>query len=240
MIIAAVVVAVVLAVYVVKYLPLNKRWILSVVLLLITVLLGSKIYDGIMMPINFDIEKKARYEKVIKQLKIIRDAEVAHYEVTGAYSKDKAGLIQFIDSAQFAITETKNVEVKVDRGGGISIMVSKRQVDTIGYEPVAGKFVGKDYKNMFSVPGTDKEFSIAIGTIEKIAGLFVPVFEVKVDKVSVLAGMDNSLVKQEVEAKSTDQIKGEFVKVGSLDEVTTGGNWPPYYDKADGAKKDHK
>ena len=38
-------------------------------------------------------------------------------------------------------------------------------------------------------------------------------------------------LKQELEANATDQIKGEYVSVGSLDEVSTGGNWPPSYDK---------
>ncbi|MCG8753203.1 hypothetical protein G1K86_13465 [Tenacibaculum finnmarkense] len=45
--------------------------------------------------------------------------------------------------------------------------------------------------------------------------------------------MKKHLIKQELEAKETDQIKGEFVSVGSLDDVTTGGNWPPSYDKAE-------
>ena len=40
-----------------------------------------------------------------------------------------------------------------------------------------------------------------------------------------------SLLKQELEAIETDQIKGEYVSVGSLEEVTTGGNWPPSYDR---------
>jgi len=50
--------------------------------------------------------------------------------------------------------------------------------------------------------------------------------------------MDESLIKQEKEAIETDQIKGEYVSVGSLEEVTTGGNWPPKYDRKDGAKKE--
>lgn len=50
--------------------------------------------------------------------------------------------------------------------------------------------------------------------------------------------MNESLVKQELEVIESDQIKGEYVSVGSLDEVTTGGNWPPSYDKRDGAKEE--
>jgi hypothetical protein len=110
--------------------------------------------------------------------------------------------------------------------------VEKRIVDTIGYEPILKSFEDKDYKNMFNVPGVEgKQFELVIGLVEKIAGLEVPVFEARTEKKDLLVGMDISLVKQEMEAIESDQIKGEYVSVGSLNEVTTGGNWPPSYDK---------
>ena len=62
--------------------------------------------------------------------------------------------------------------------------------------------------------------------------------ELETPKKELLAGMDESLIKLELEAIATDQIKGEYVSVGSLDEVSTGGNWPPTYDKKDRAKKE--
>lgn len=239
MILAAVLVAVGLAFVIVKYLPLKLRWIPSLLLLILSIFLGIKIYDGIMEPIKFNKDKVVRYSKVVKNLKIIRDAQVKHFEVTGNYTKDKAGLIKFIDSAQLALTETKTVVVKEDKGGGVVIDVEKRVTDTIGYEPVLKYFKNRDYKNMFLVPGVPgKEFDLEVGTVEKVQGLLVPTFEVKTEKKGVLNGMNISLVKQELEAIETSQIKGEYISVGSLDEVTTGGNWPPSYDKADGAKKE--
>ena len=239
MILAAVLVAVGLAVVVVKYLPLKLRWIASLLLLIVSIFLGFKIYNGIMDPINFNKDKVVKYAKVVESLKIIRDAQVKHYEVNGTYSKDKMGLIKFIDSAQLALTETKTIVVKEDKGGGVVIDVEKRVTDTIGYEPVLKYFKDRDYKNMFLVPGVaGKEFDLEIGTVEKVQGLLVPTFEAKTEKRDVLNGMNISLVKQELEAMETDQIKGEYISVGSLDEVTTGGNWPPSYDKKQGAKKD--
>ena len=92
---------------------------------------------------------------------------------------------------------------------------------------------------MWQVPGVEgKEFEVEIGTVEKVAGLVVPTFYVKTAKEDILQGLSRSLVKQEKEASETDQIKGEFVSVGSLDEVSTGGNWPPSYDKNDAVKKE--
>ena len=238
MILAAVLVAVLIAIVVVKYLPLKLRWIASLLLLALTVFLVFKIYNGIMEPINFNKIKVKKFAKVVDQLKIIRDAEVKYNEVYGNYTKDKAGLIKFIDTAQLALTQTKTIVEKEDRGGGIIIDVEKKIVDTIGYEPVLKYFKGKDYQNMFIVPGVEnKEFDLEIGTVEKVQGLVVPTFMAKTEKKDILKGMDESLVKLELEAVATDQIKGEYVSVGSLDEVTTGGNWPPAYDKKESAEK---
>ncbi|CAM1354485.1 hypothetical protein [Tenacibaculum insulae] len=237
MILAAVVVAILLAVLIVKFVPLKMRWLISILLLAATAFLAYKIYGGIMEPIHFAKEKEVRYAKVIKNLKLIRDAEVKYKEVYRTYTNSKDSLINFIENGQLALVETKNVEEEVDRGGGIMIKVSRKQIDTIGYEPVAKYFNGKDYKGMFNVPGTDKQFELATGKVEKVAGLLVPVFEVKTDKTSILKGLSTSLVKQELEALETDQIKGAFVSVGSLNEVTTGGNWPPSYDKGEALDK---
>jgi hypothetical protein len=242
-ILAAVLVAVVLAIVVVKFLPLKLRWIASLLLLFFTVFLIYKIYNGIMEPINFNKEKVVRYTKVVEKLKIIRNAQVRHYEVTGKYTKDKAGLIQFIDTAQLALTEVRDTVIQVNKGSKwqpLMVAVEKRIKDTIAYEPVSKYFKDVDYKTMFKVPGIEgKEFDLEIGTVEKVQGLIVPTFLAKTDKKEILKGLNNSLIKQEEETIATDQIKGEYISVGSLDEVTTGGNWPPAYDKKESAKKDN-
>ena len=242
-VIAGIVATIAAAYFIVKYLPLKFKWIPSLLLLALAFFLGSKIYDGVMKPINFNKKKTVIYSKVIKNLKIIRDAEIAYKQVTGTYTKDLEGLIQFIDTAQFAITNTSTVIVKVNKGTKWQPLiedVEKRVTDTIGYEPVLSKFTDRDYKNMYKVPGTDKVFLVEIGNIEKIAGLQVPVFEVKISKDDVLIGLDPYLIEQEKEVITNDQIKGAFISVGSLNEVTTGGNWPPSYDKADNAKKNNQ
>ncbi|MFT7442706.1 MAG: hypothetical protein ACI9Q3_001081 [Maribacter sp.] len=239
MIIGAIVAAVAVAFVVVKYLPLKLRWIPSVILLLLAIFLGVKIYDGILEPIKFNKEKIGKFSVVVDNLKIIRDAEVKYYEVNSQYTADKAGLINFINTARLAITETKTIVVQISKGGGIIINEEKRVTDTIGYEPVLKYFKDRNFKDMFKVPGTDGvEFEIEVGSVEKVPGLVVATFRARTPKKGILAGMNESLLKQEIEAVENDQIKGEFVSVGSLEEVTTGGNWPPAYDKKDRAKED--
>jgi hypothetical protein len=241
MILGAVLVAFLIAYVIVKYLPLKLRWIPSVLLLVLAIFLGVKIFNGIMQPILFAEEKVERYKPVIKSLKIIRDAEIKYYDVTGKYTTDKAGLIQFIDTAQLALTETKTVVETVNKGSKwapIMVEIEVRKTDTIGYEPVLKYFKDRDYKTMFKVPGVAGiEFEIEVAEVEKVQGLVVPTFRARTPKEGILKGMNTSLVKQELEAVESIQIKGEYVSVGSLEEVTSGGNWPPSYDRKDGIEK---
>ena len=117
MIIGAVLVAVLLAFAIVKYLPLNFRWIPSIIMLVIAVFLGFKIYGGIMEPIQFNKEKVKKYSPVVENLKMIRDGEIKFYEKYGSYTNNKELLIAFIEQAKLAITETRTIVEKENRGG---------------------------------------------------------------------------------------------------------------------------
>jgi hypothetical protein len=235
-IIAGILVTALLAYAIVNHIPRKFHWIISILLIALAVLLVYKINFEIRKPIKFNKEKKVRYSKVISNMKILRDAEVAHKKVTGNYTANGENLIQFIDTAKFALTQIRNVPKTINLGGGITKEIEERVVDTIGYEDVRASFVGRDYKNMLEIPGTDEKFKIEIGVVEKIVGLTAPVFEIKVDKALILKGMDINLVKQEKEAIGGEEVRGEFIRVGSLTEVSEDGNWPPSYDKGD--KKD--
>ena len=232
-IVAGIIVTGLLAYGVVNFIPRKFHWIISITLIVLAVFLVYKINYEIQKPINFNKEKKVRYTKVISHLKMIRDAEVAHKKVTGKYSNSGEELISFIENGKFALTQTRNVPQTVKLGGGITKEIEVRVVDTIGYEDVKTQFAGLDYKNMMNIPGTDQQFKIELGEVEKVAGLKAPVFEVKVDKALILKGMDINLVKQEKEAIGGEEIRGEYIRVGSLGEVSEDGNWPPSYDKGD-------
>lgn len=239
-IVAAIVVTGLLAYAIVNLIPRKLHWLVSIVLIGLAGLLVYKINFEIQKPRAFNKEKKVRYAKVIEKLKIIRDAEVAHKKVTGSYISNGDSLIAFLDTAKFAITQTRNVPKTIQLGGGITKEIEERVVDTIGYEDVKNSFVGRDYKNMLLIPGTDPQqsFVIEVGEIQKFTDVIAPVFEVKVDKALILKGMDYNLIKQEKEAIGGEEIRGEFVSVGSLVEVSEDGNWPPFYDKADRKNKE--
>ena len=163
----------------------------------------------------------------------MRDAEVAYKKVTGFQTSNGNSLISFIDTAKFALTQTRNVPKTITVRGGLTKEIEERVVDTVGYEPVKASFSGSDYKNMLEIPGTDQKFKIELGEIEKIKGIVASVFEIKVDKEIILTGLDPNLVNQEKEAIGGEEVRGEYLRVGSLNEVSEDGNWPPFYDKGD-------
>jgi len=228
-IIVAILVVAGLAFFIVNKLPSKLKPIISVLLWAVIIFLGYEIYQSIMKPINFNKKKKVLYAEVIKNLKTIRDAEIAYGEVNRKFTANPQTLINFIDTDSFAITEIKNIVVTETRGR-ITVDVEKRIVDTIRFEPVKKSFEGRDYKNMMNVPGTDAKFQLKSGVVEKVQGVKTSVFEAKVDKAVVLEGMDKDLIRQEKEALGGINVPGEFISVGSLEEVNSNGNWPPFYD----------
>ena len=236
-IIAAILVVGLLSYLIVNKVPKKLRPIISIILWVLIIFLGYKIYQSIMGPIEFNKEKKIRYALVVENLKIIRDAEVAHKEVTGNFTDKPANLISFIDTARFAITETKNIVITEQRGA-ISVDVEKRVTDTIGFKDVRASFAGRDYKNMFKVPNTDAQFEIKTGWVEKVQGVKAPVFLVRVDKSIVLEGLNKDLMRMEKESLGGSEVSGEYISVGSLENVNTSGNWPPSYDPEGEKDKD--
>ena len=69
-IIAGILATAFLAYAIVNYIPRKFHWIISIVLIALTVLLVYKINYEIRKPIKFNKEKKARYAKVIANMKI--------------------------------------------------------------------------------------------------------------------------------------------------------------------------
>jgi len=86
-----------------------------------------------------------------------------------------------------------------------------------------------------NVPGTDAKFDLKIGSVEKVQGVKASVFQAKIDKEIVLHGLNKDLIRQEKEALGGINVPGESIVVGSLEDVNSNGNWPPFYD---GSKED--
>lgn len=216
------------------------KLVVQIVLWILIIFLGWKVYTSIIGPVKFNEVKEARYSKVIRNLKDIQAAELAHKEITGNFTGSFDSLVRFIDTARFARTQrrdTSYADVEKNKAFGISegYFVERSLIDTLGYTSVRDSlFKGSDrYKNMMNVPvdGVDAKIELQSGQITR-NDVNYSVFEARVSKDVLLNDLDRDLLAQEKLVQSVDGVNGEFIKVGSMNEVNTSGNWPKIYDSA--------
>lgn len=215
------------------------KLVIQLVLWIVIIFLGYLVFNSVYQPIKFNEVKEARYAKVIENLKDIRDAELAHRTVTGEFAGSWDNLIRFIDTAQFTLTQRRDTTVMDEeyrKTYGVDRRIEIVVIDTLGYKSVKDSlFKGSDrYKNMMNVPidGVDAQFELAAGTVDK-SGTKIPVFEAKIAKEVILYDQDKDLVNQEEQVVSVDNVNGPFIRVGSMEEVNTSGNWPKIYGDAE-------
>ena len=183
-------------------------------------------------PIQFNKEKDKRYVKVIERLIDVRDAQLAHRQVTGKFAGNFDNLVKFIDTAKFTITQRRDSlvldEVATKRFGGVETMMEITIIDTLDFVSVKDSLfkMSDRYKTMMNVPGAEEgaKFVLKAGLLEEM-----PVFEASVKKAVILYDQDKALIAQENEVVSVDGVNGDVLKVGSMEEINTSGNWPKTY-----------
>lgn len=219
-----------------KVLPLKFKPFLIIALWVVIGYLGYQTFMSVYEPIQFNQIKKKRYAKVIESLIDIRDAQLAHRQVTGKFADNFDKLVKFVDTAQFTITQRRDTTVideeLTKRFGGVETTKSIVLVDTLGFVPVKDSLfkTSMRYKTMMNVP-VGKEgakFELKAGMLDQ-NGVKIPVFESKVKKEIILFDQSNDLIIQENQVISVDGVNGVALKVGSMDEVNTNGNWPKVY-----------
>ena len=213
---------------------MNKKRALFFFLWCLSIFFASQIYSSINGPIKFNKVKNERYTQVINRLKDIRNAQIAHKDVTGFYANNFDSLVSFIDNGIFTLIEKRDSSyLEYNRLYRIDMLKEVEIVDTLGFVSVKDSLFGQNesYKMMAKVPiqGTDSEFSIKADIIDK-NGYQVPVFEVKVTKDIVLFDQNKDLLDQENKVISVDGVNGREIILGSMSEVSTSGNWPTIFD----------
>jgi hypothetical protein len=217
-----------------KITEMNKKRALFFFLWCLSIFFASQIYSSINGPIKFNKVKNERYTQVINRLKDIRNAQIAHKDVTGFYANNFDSLVSFVDNGIFTLIEKRDSSyLEYNRLYRIDMLKEVEIIDTLGFVSVKDSLFGQNesYKLMAKVPiqGSDSEFSIKADIIDK-NGYQVPVFEVKVAKDIVLFDQNKDLLDQENKVISVDGVNGREIILGSMSEVSTSGNWPTFFD----------
>jgi len=211
------------------------KTIIQIVLWIACIGFGYLIYQSVTGPMEFKKVKEERFSKVVSKLKDIRNAQEAYKTVTGKYANDFKSLISFVDTGKYTITQQRDSSyMEMDKTYGIELLREVKLIDTLGFVSVKDSLFKNDdrYKSLMNVPGAKggEKFEMKSTIIDK-GGYKAPVFEAKVKKNVVLGDQAKDLLDRENAQISVEEVNGDVIKVGSLEQVSTSGNWPPIYDK---------
>ena len=218
--------------------------VINIILFAIVVLLAWQVVKSIQAPIKFSNEQKAREIKVVERLIDIRNAEVLYKNANNKYTANFDSLIQFCKEAKIPVV--KIIPDPTDT------TYTRTINDTIGYLMVMDSIKGQreefDINELKYVPfGANHEtFEIEAGAIER-NGIKIPVFEARTPYEVYLAtpggGISDKEWKQRVNNAKAEKegnahkdadgnpdkddplYRYPGLKVGSMKEASTDGNW---------------
>jgi hypothetical protein len=237
-IVGGLIVVVLLAIFINK-IPKKFHIVMVILLLVASGFFGFKLYKSIEEPVRFKAVSEERYRDVIEQMIHLREAQNAMKAVTGKYTDDINALAEFVDTAQFARTTKRDTSV-VDRERNIKFRLDPETggymkeitiVDTLGFTPVRDslKFQNVDVSKLleydFENAPQGKQISLETSDVVDKENR-IPVFRAVAEKEDILHDQPKKLVAQELEQTDIEAVRGPVIQVGSLDEITTSGNWP--------------
>lgn len=180
------------------------KTVIQIVLVVVILVLGYFMFESIAKPIRFEKEKKFRYSHIIERLKDIRTAQFAYKEVYGKYTGNFDTLINFLKYDSMPVVRAiGNVPDTLTEAKALELGLIIR--DTIKIHLLDTLF-GRNYAldSLKFVPFTNAQFKIQSGEIETGSNVKVKVFEV-------------------TDSKPFDP--SHILKVGSMTEAITTGNW---------------
>jgi len=200
---------------------MNKKYlVIQVVLGIIVVVLAYFLYESIMRPVRFNAAVKVREDVVIARLIDLRTSEQFFKRQYNRYTSNFDSLITFLKTGE--IPEVRMIPDPNDT------TFTKTISDTLGYVKVADSLFAKrpdfDINSLRFIPFTNMEpFEIASGYVDR-GGIKVGVYEVKAHYNTFLKGLDRQYVINLIKSKE-DLEKFPGLKVGSMEEPSTDGNW---------------
>ena len=205
-----------------------KKIALQLVMVAIVFFLGYKVYESIMEPVEYKNATDVRENVIKAKLGYIKSLEIEYKKIYGNYISDFDTLIDFYHNDSMPIvmkegsvpdtlTESMALEMGIISRDTTKIAIS----DTLLKDMTTFKV-----DDLAIVPFTHGKvrFELESGTVVR-ANFDVPVFEVKCFKKDYLAEIKaQELLHNDILLlKEDDKFPG--LKLGSLTEPSTDGNW---------------
>ena len=203
---------------------------IQIFLAVLILLLIFFILKSIQKPINFEKQKKIRYDAVIENLKDIRKAEIAYKNVYEKFTGSFDTLINFVKTDSFPLIKAIG-RIPDNLVDSLGLRLAEKEAlkrgiisrDTIKIA-IKDSIYSEDYpidKLSFVPYAKDEKFILGTSIVKTGSGVKVPVFEAKAENFIILNGLDRQLI---INLNDGKEYPG--LKVGSLIEATNNaGNW---------------
>ena len=195
--------------------------LINIVLFAVVVFLALQVIKSIQAPIKFNKAQAEREAQVVQRLIDIRNAEVFYKNANNKYTASFDTLIDFCQTAEIPI-----VNIIPDP---TDTTFTRTINDTLGYVKVVDSLRGRreifDIKELSYVPFSEpkQQFELEAGLIKR-SGIDVPVFEARTPYEVYLKGLDQQrILNAKAEKESINRYAG--LRVGSMEEASTDGNW---------------
>jgi hypothetical protein len=194
--------------------------IIKIALIVVVLVLVYLVYESIMKPVRFNNEVNSRSKEVVQNLMDIRMAQLTYKAINGKFTASFDTLIDFLKKGEIPVV--KIIPDPTDTTFTRTIR------DTLGYVPVIDSLFknrpGYKVDEIRYIPFTDKKvFVMDAGVIDK-GGVKVNVFESSALYELFLKGLDKQSVVNLIATKEQlERFPG--LKVGSMTEASTDGNW---------------
>lgn len=202
---------------------MKKTQIFTILMLPVIGTLAYFLYAGIKNKVDEDREIKAREAAVIERLKEIREVQKWFLLVNGRYTGSWDTLRAFIAEGIIPIVEKKEIIIqrppdKAYLGDSIRVIYDTLRRERVrDYLFPASKYPNFDLEKFSWVPGyndPNKQFKMYAGKLEQKN-------KTKVDVIEVVDPYPFDKTRKE----NHPNRKRRFLRFGSMEEVSTTGNW---------------
>jgi hypothetical protein len=211
-----------------------KKLIIQILLWAVVVVAAYAIWDTIRTPLDFEKERKERYNETVAKLIDIRKAQLAYKNTNQIFSGSWDSLITFVKFD--SISQIRRIGMLTDSmlDAGLDEKAALKQGliirDTIRVS-VLEEIFNKDYPidELRFIPNSGKqEFMLAQTVITTGSGVKVPVFEARAHNNQILfellENFEQEIINLNEQRRTNDRYPG--LKVGSVSEANNNaGNW---------------
>lgn len=201
----------------------KKLTIINIALTLVAILLVYLVFDSIRQPVAFENTRRTRESEVIQNLKDIRSTQTLFKQTYNRYTASFDSLIEYVKTGELPV-----VNIIPDP---TDTTFTKTINDTVDFISVSDSLfknrVNFNVDDLRYIPFSDKEeFELQAGYITR-GGLKVAVFEAKAPYKSYLNDEDKKFRQRVNNLRAEQEDLGKYagLKVGSMDEASTNGNW---------------